>query len=98
MTTTADGFTTRVPVAAVRCVLIAMAMAAYTDPALAQTAEELTKPSSTVELGVGNVSNGSYKAGEYNGLQKKGAFLIGDVDFRGGGAYDSGSAMRYRAA
>lgn len=51
-----------------------------------------------VELGGGNISNGSFKAGEYNGLQDKGFFGIGNVDVRGGGAYDSASALRWRVA
>ncbi len=49
-----------------------------------------------MEVGAGGVTDGSFKAGEYNGLQKKGGFLIGDVDIRGGGAYDSGDSTRYR--
>ena len=32
------------------------------------TVAELTQPSSTVEAGVGSVSRGSFKFGEYNGL------------------------------
>ncbi len=31
-------------------------------------------PVSTIDLGLGPVSDGSYKAGEYNGLEKSGAF------------------------
>lgn len=87
---------TRIPMAAVRWSLAATAIAASAGQAAAQSASDLTKPASTVELGAGVVSDGSYKAGEYNGLQKKGGFLIGDVDIRGGGAYDSDSAMRFR--
>ena len=34
-----------------------------------------TTPTSTVEVGAGAVSDGSFKAGEYNGLQDKGAFF-----------------------
>ncbi len=62
----------------------------------APSASDLTRPASTVEVGAGGVSDGSYKAGEYNGLQKQGGFFIGDFDIRGGGAYDSGDATRYR--
>ena len=65
-------------------------------PAAQQSAGDLTRPASTVELGAGGVTQGSFKAGEYNGLQGKGVFLIGDVDIRGGGAYDSGDATRFR--
>jgi MtrB/PioB family decaheme-associated outer membrane protein len=79
-----------------RCALIGMVIAAGADPTFAQEAKTLTKPASTVEVGVGAISDGSYKAGEYNGLQEKGAFAIGTVDIRGGGAFDSDSAWRYR--
>lgn len=43
-----------------------------------------------------NGSNTSYKFGEYNGLQKQGTTAILNFDLRGGGAYDSGDASRYR--
>jgi MtrB/PioB family decaheme-associated outer membrane protein len=43
-----------------------------------------------------NGSSTSYKFGEYNGLQKSDTNLIGNIDLRGGGAYDSGSTSRYR--
>ena len=76
--------------------LIAAGLAAGAGLASAQTAEELTRPSSTIEAGVGITTAGSYKAGEYNGLQRKGLFVIGDIDVRGGGAYDSGNAFRFR--
>lgn len=62
-----------------------------TDPAV----EELTCPRSTVDLGTGYVSKGSYKFGQYNGLQNEGAFAIGDLDLRGGGRYDSDSTTRW---
>src|SRR5450756_971886 len=52
-----------------------MALAAYTDRAVAQSAKELSQPTSTVEVGVGDVSQGSYKAGEYNGLEHTGALV-----------------------
>jgi MtrB/PioB family decaheme-associated outer membrane protein len=52
---------------------------------------------SIVEVGPGTVSDGSYKAGEYNGLQNQGAFGIGNVDWRGGTAgYNSETTMRWR--
>ncbi len=96
MTTTTTGCFTRGSVAAMRCALIVMFIAAATDRAFAQEAKALTNPASTVEVGAGDVTDGSYKAGEYNGLQKEGGFAIGQVDLRGGGAFDSDSAMRYR--
>ncbi len=96
MTTTTAGCFTRGSVVAMRCALFVMIIAAGTDRAFGQEAKALTMPASTVEVGAGGVTDGSYKAGEFNGLQKKGAFVIGDVDIRGGGAFDSDSAVRYR--
>jgi len=43
-----------------------------------------------------NGSNTSYKFGEYNGLQNQGTTAILNFDLRGGGAYDSSDATRYR--
>ncbi|NNJ96260.1 MAG: MtrB/PioB family decaheme-associated outer membrane protein [Gammaproteobacteria bacterium] len=37
---------------------------------------------SKVELGIGYVSDDAYRFGRYNGLQTKGAFLVGDIDSR----------------
>jgi MtrB/PioB family decaheme-associated outer membrane protein len=61
------------------------------DPAIA----ELTCPRSTVEIGAGYVSRGSYKFGQYNGLGKEGGFALGGLDLRGGGNYDSDSVLRW---
>jgi MtrB/PioB family decaheme-associated outer membrane protein len=96
MTTNTNGFIARATVVARRGALIAMALAASTSLAAAQSAQDLTKPTSTTEIGAGDVSDGSYKAGEYNGLQKQGGFVIGNIDWRGGGAFDSDSALRWR--
>ncbi len=57
---------------------------------------ELTQHSSSVEVGVGYVGSSSFKAGEYNGLQKDGAYGVGNVDLRGGASYDSEDATRWR--
>lgn len=62
------------------------------DPAVA----ELTQPHSIVEVGVGDVSDDSFKFGEYNGLQRTGLYGVGSIDLRGGGAYDSSDATRWR--
>lgn len=51
--------------------------------------------SGTLDLGIGNVTDNSFKFGEYNGLNKKGAFVIGDgaARFRGAdGAYWNANA------
>src|SRR4051812_12053538 len=95
--------------AAARAAITAVALLTWADGAAAQTAAPPQAPApaatatpsasattGTVEIGAGNVSEGSFKAGEYNGLQKKGAFGIAALDFRGGGAYDSTSAFRWR--
>jgi MtrB/PioB family decaheme-associated outer membrane protein len=66
--------------------------AADADPAVT----ELTQPASTVEVGVGNVNHYSAKAAEYNGVSGKGLYGIFDADLRGGAAYDSDSALRWR--
>jgi len=56
----------------------------------------LTTPGSSLELGGGWTSEGSAKAHEYSGMRGKGPFLIGNVDLRGGAAYDSDDATRWR--
>ena len=56
---------------------------------------EVTHPSSSVELGVGHVSENSFKFGEYTGLNEQGFYGIGNIDVRGGGYYDSPSARRW---
>jgi hypothetical protein len=57
---------------------------------------DLTLPKSVVEVGAGYVSDGSFKFGEYNGLQKKGAFAIGNIDVRGGGYGSDTDPTRWR--
>ena len=61
------------------------------DPAVAA----LTQPTSSIDIGGGNVSSSSSKFGEYNGLEQKGGFAVGDVDVSGGGRYDSDSVTRW---
>jgi MtrB/PioB family decaheme-associated outer membrane protein len=89
----------RASLVAVQGALVAMAFAgtahAADDAADAELAA-LTKPVNTVELGVGYVGQDSYKAGEYDGLRNKGPYLIGNFDLRGGAAYDSNDATRWR--
>jgi len=88
----------RVSVLAVRAALLAMAMApvAYAadptpvDPAVA----ELTQRTSTIEAGVGYVTDSSYKFGQYNGLFDKGAYGIFNFDIRNSIPYDTDSAVR----
>lgn len=91
-------FTVRVATAAVQGALLGLAVlpAAYADDAASPSVADLVKPGSHIELGVGYVSDDSFKQGEYNGLDKQGTYAIGNIDLRGGGAYDGDSAMRYR--
>ncbi|MGO9444937.1 MAG: MtrB/PioB family decaheme-associated outer membrane protein [Thiobacillaceae bacterium] len=51
----------------------------------------LTNPTNSLEVGAEYVSNTSSKFGEYNGLDKAGTYLLGDVDVRGGDAYGEGT-------
>ena len=93
-------FVTR-SVPAVRGALIAIVLmlvvAGYKVTAVAQTtAASQTTPEKKVEIGVGGVSDSSFKFGEYNGLQNQGPFGVGNFDLRGGAAYDSGSTWRWR--
>jgi MtrB/PioB family decaheme-associated outer membrane protein len=74
----------------------AAAQTAAQQPA-ASPAAATTTTTGTVEAGLGGVSDSSFKAGEYNGLDKSGAYGIAAFDLRGGGAYDSDSAFRWRA-
>ncbi|HET7363558.1 MAG TPA: MtrB/PioB family decaheme-associated outer membrane protein [Burkholderiales bacterium] len=77
---------------AVQGVLIAMAAV----PARAQDTQlgSLRAPPNFVELGVATVSKDSYKFGEYTGLVRSGAYLIGNFDVRGGDAYADGNGTR----
>ena len=84
---------------AVNAALLTMAQisnAQAADAASNPEVVELTQYSSSVEVGVGNVGSSSFKAGEYNALQKEGAYGVGNVDLRGGGSYDSEDATRWR--
>ena len=86
-------------VPAVRGALIAIVLmlvvAGYKVNAVAQaTAASQTTPGKKVEIGVGGVSDSSFKFGEYNGLQNQGPFGVGKFDLRGGAAYDSGSTKQ----
>ena len=49
----------------------------------AELMAELTRPQSKVEIGVGAITDASFAAGNYLGLDRKGAFAIGEFDLRG---------------
>lgn len=77
------------------------AMFALPMTAQAQAADDsvtaLTQPTSSIELGVGNVSAKSAKFGEYNGLNDSGAIGILNFDIRSGNPPDgSGGATRWQ--
>jgi hypothetical protein len=76
--------------------LAALSLAGTARAAPELEAEDLTTPANTVEVGVGGTNKASAKAQEYNGIARKGSFGVFNVDLRGGGAYDSGDATRWR--
>jgi len=87
-------FTMRPLVAALQGVFLVLSMqAAWAEdnPAMA----DLVKPASTIEAGVGHVSDPSFKHGDYTGLHKDGVHGILNVDLKGGAPYDSDSAWRW---
>lgn len=88
-------FAFRASVMAVQGALITLAMApmAFAEDV---TKADLTNPTSTVEIGLTGTSAGSYKFGEYNGLENKAVTVNADIDLRGGSAYDSSGVTRYR--
>jgi len=71
--------------------LAAAVLAACVAPALSfaqeDSADALTRPTSTVEVGVGAPTQSSAKFGEYNGLNKADGGVVVNVNIRGGDAY-----------
>ena len=49
----------------------------------AERLAELTRPQSNIEIGIGAISDASFAAGNYTGLERKGAYAIGAFDWRG---------------
>jgi MtrB/PioB family decaheme-associated outer membrane protein len=91
MKTTNRRFTASILTLALQSALVAMF--ATPTAVLAEGDENvaaLTNPTNTVEIGVSNTSTDSAKFGEYNGLDKKGAHLIGNYSLKGGDAYGMG--------
>lgn len=77
------------------CLGIALA-AVVSSAARTAAAQDVARPTSTVEAGGASVSDGSYKAGEFNGLQNQGGLGIGQFDLRGGAAYTEDNPLRWR--
>lgn len=67
--------------------LIAMIASPLVTLAADDEASSLTKPTSSIELGVQSMPRDSAKFGEYNGVDESGAYLIGNFNIRGGNAY-----------
>ena len=90
----------RASVLAVRAALFALAVApaAYAaDPSPPDPAvTALTQRTNSVEAGVGYVTQGSFKYGQYNGLFDQGPYGIFNFDLRDGTPYDADSAVRWR--
>lgn len=98
MRTTEKRFAVSTFALAVRGALIAICAA----PAMVIAEDEsddvsaLINPLNFVEAGAANVSKGSAKFGEYNGLNKKGGYFLGNFGLRGGDAYGQGTGtMRW---
>lgn len=72
----------------VRTVLAASIATIFSVPAFAQEddVESLIRPDSEVEVGIGNVSNDSFRYGNYTGLHREGSHLIGNVQINKRGA------------
>jgi MtrB/PioB family decaheme-associated outer membrane protein len=90
------GLVARVPAVIVRATLGALWLVCIARTASAQDPEAAAKaieasrtaPTSTIDVGAGGVSDNSYKAGEYNGLQSSGGFLAANLDLRTRAWYD----------
>ncbi len=66
--------------------MLVMPLGAYAED---EEVAALTHPTNSVEIGIGDTTKDAAKFGEYNGLNKKGANLIGNINVRGGDAYNS---------
>ena len=99
MKATPNAFTVRACAVAVRAALIALAASGAARAAeTSDLARELTQPTNFFEIGIGYVSDSSFKFGEYNGLFRQGPFAIANFDIAGGGYYDSEDPTRWRVS
>ncbi len=84
---------------AVQAALVAIyAMPAHADDAANDTDElkALIMPTNSIEIGGAYSFNQSQKFGEYNGMNKQGAYGIGNFSYRGGNAYGLGDGNGIR--
>src|ERR1039457_4406341 len=89
MRTNKELFVVRKLTLAVQGALLAMLAMPVVAFAADDDVTALTQPTNSVEIGVGGTSKDSAKFGEYNGLDKSGATLIGNISIRGGDAYNA---------
>ena len=83
---------------AVQGALIAMfATPTFAAEIVSDEVAALKRPTNSVEIGVANTSKASAKFGEYNGLDAKGAGLVGNFVLQGGDAYSGDGTMRWVA-
>jgi len=79
---------------AVQAALLAMFAVPQMSYAQDEGADALTRPSNTVEVGIAAPSISSAKFGEYSGLNKSDASLVGNINIRGGDAYGMGGGTQ----
>lgn len=74
--------------------VLATCMAPSLSFAQEESADALTRPTSTIEVGIGAPSQSSAKFGEYNGLNKADGGIVGNANIRGGDAYGMGTGTQ----
>ena len=73
---------------AVRCALMATVALPLSANAADDEADALKHPTNSVDFGALYSSQYSARFGQYNGLNKEGAYGLGGFDVRGGDGYD----------
>ncbi len=83
---------------AVWCTLLATVAIPLGAYAADNETDALTKPTNSVDFGALYSSQDSARFGQYNGLNKQGAYGLGGFDVRGGNGYDQSkdSALRWK--
>ena len=83
---------------AVWCTLLATVAVPLGAYAADNETDALTKPTNSVDFGALYSSQDSARFGQYNGLNKQGAYGLGGFDVRGGNGYDQSkdSALRWK--
>jgi MtrB/PioB family decaheme-associated outer membrane protein len=94
MTSLKNRFAPRTIVLAVRGAIAALAFVPLAHAAEAGDADDLMQRTSSVEVGAMYLNKDSAKFGEYSGLDKKGAYAIGNLEMFGGDGPDG--AFRWK--